>query len=39
MVIAGSAMPLPTLPASGRAEANWATMTTAAMPDSSPEAR
>src|SRR5205085_7979766 len=39
IVMAGSAMPLPTLPASGRAEANCATMTTAAMPERSPEAR
>src|SRR4051812_30218254 len=39
IVIAGSAIPLPATPASGRAEANWATVTTATRPEMSPEAR
>ena len=36
MVIAGRAIPLPETPASGRAEANWATVTTATSPEISP---
>jgi hypothetical protein len=34
MVIAGSAIPLPDTPASGRAEANWPTAKTATRPES-----
>ena len=36
MVMAGSAIPLPVTPASGRAEANWPTVTTATRPEIRP---
>ena len=37
VAIAGRAMPLPTVPASGRAEANWAAVITATTADRTPE--